>query len=520
MEPRSVLVLARRHYHSAITDRARTRRDAAGTPTAFDAPHTVELLRQVVLAHGDVDAFVEADGTRCTFARWERAADGVARGLSELGVAHGDVVCLMLPSSIDYMVAYQAVMRLGAITSGINLRLGPVEVQHILQQTAPVLTVIGDDLEPPAGERVVRQSELRAMAALDPMGDAPLRAEDPVAIVWTSGSTGRPKGALFDHRNLRAIAAAAGPLSAPFDRRLSPLPFPHVGTMTRAWDEISRVITTVITPTPWRPEAALELIERERVTVAQGVPTQWELMLRHPDLPSRDLSSLRLAASGGSRVPPDLLARLRSTLDVPVLNRYSTTEAAIVSGTMPDDPDEVVTETLGRPGAGIELRVVDEGGMEVPPGVTGSVQVRSAAVMRGYWKDPERTAEVLADDGWLSLGDVGNVGRDGNLRFMGREGEMYIRGAYNVYPSEVEQVIRDHPEVSQVAVLGVPDPVLGEVGHAFVVADRPVALAALREWVGQRLADYKRPDRLTLLDELPLNSTSKVDRMALRRLAE
>jgi acyl-CoA synthetase (AMP-forming)/AMP-acid ligase II len=485
----------------------------------FDADNAVELLRAVVEVHGDADAYVEADGTRISFAQWQRAADGVAAGLSELGVGVGDVVCLMLRSSIDYAVCYQAAMRLGAITSGINLRLGPIEVGHILERTAPALVVV-DDVEPPVGRVHLHRRDLSELARLDPGCLPGLRADQPVAIVWTSGTTGKPKGAVFDHRNLRAVAAAVGPLSAPFDRRLSPLPFAHVGTMTRQWDEIANVVAVVITPTPWRAGDALGLMERERVTVGQGVPTQWELVLRHPDLAMADLSSLRLVASGGSRVPADLVARLRDALGVPVLNRYASTEAAVVSGTRPDDPDRVVVETVGRPGEGVELRVVGADGDPLPDGEPGRVQVRSAAVMGGYWRDPALTAQVLHADGWLDLGDVGTVGSDGNLRFLARKSELYLRGGYNVYPGEVEQVLREHSLIEQVAVIGVPDPVLGELGHAFVVTTGELELDEVRRWVRGQLADYKAPDRLTLVDDLPLTSMGKVDRTALRGAAE
>lgn len=492
-----------------------------GGPHVFDADTATELLRQVAAAHPDADAYVEADGARLSFADWDRAADGVATGLAEHGVRAGDVVCLMLPSCVDYVVAYLGAMRLGALTSGINLRLGPREVAHVLDQSDPQVVIVDDALtEPPAGRRCLHRRDLAEMATRPPSDLPPVDAASPVAIVWTSGSTGRPKGAVFDHRNLAAVAMASGPLSAPFDRRLSPLPFPHVGTMTRVWDEIANVVATVITPTPWRADAALGLIERERVTVAQGVPTQWELMLRHPDFGTTDVSSLRLVGTGGSRVPADLVARLRHRLGVPVLNRYSTTEAAIVTGTFPDDPDELVVETVGRSGGGVEVRVVDDDGRTLPADAAGTVQVRSGAVMRGYWRDPDLTRRVLDQDGWLTVGDLGQLDARGNLRFRGRQGEMYLRGGYNVYPSEVEDVLRQHPTVTQVAVVGVPDPVLGEIGHAFVAADAPVTLDELRATVKAELADYKRPDRLTIVDALPLNSTSKVDRAALVRQAE
>src|SRR3954452_10856365 len=213
---------------------------------------TVELMKDVASSYADHEAFIDRD-TRLTFGAWDRAADGLAAHLSDLRVARGSVVGLLLPSSADYAICYQAIMRLGAITTGINSRLGVNEVASILERTTPSVFIVDDALEAPnTGAHVIRRSELAALYQHDPLPSLPnLRPDDPVAIVWTSGTTGRPKGAVFDHDNLRAMSEGAGILSERFDRRMSPLPFPHVGYMTRVWDEVARVITTVIVPSPW-----------------------------------------------------------------------------------------------------------------------------------------------------------------------------------------------------------------------------------------------------------------------------
>ena len=377
------------------------------------AAHTVELLRQVAARYPTVDAFVDAEGHRLSFGAWDRAADGVAAGLADHGVVAGDVVCLLVPSSLEYMVCYQAAMRLGAITTGVNIRLGRDEIEHIIRATTPRVTVVADDEErvlPATAGTVVRSSQLARFWSADAPPLPTVRARQPVLICWTGGTTGRPKGAVFDHDSLAAVARATGALSAAFDRRLSPIPFAHVATMTRAWDEISRVITTVITPARWTAAAALRLIEQERVTVAQGVPTQWELMLRDPVIETADLSTVRLAGIGGSRVPPDLVQRMRAVLGVPVVNRYASTEAGgVISGTRPDDPEEVIVETVGRASDGVEVRVAEDDGTPRAVGEVGRVQVRSGAVMRGYWRDPDATGAVLDADGWLTVGDVGRL---------------------------------------------------------------------------------------------------------------
>ncbi len=482
---------------------------------------TVALLRDTAQAEPSAEAFVDG-GTRLTFGAWDRAADGLAGALADRGVGKGDVVALLLPSSADYATCYAAAMRLGAITTGINLRLGAAEVASIVERTRPAVVVVDDGVEPPPGDAaVLARRDLAELYELDPPASLPdLSPSDPVAIVWTSGTTGVPKGAVFDHANLAAMAPGAGALSADHDRRLSPLPFAHVGYMTRMWDELVHRITTVITPTPWKAAGALRLIEDERVTVGQGVPTQWALMLADPSFDATDVSSLRLAGTGAARVPAELVREMRERLGCPVVVRYASTEASLITGTRLGDADEVVAETVGRASEGVELRLVGEEGAPVGTGEVGQVQCRSGAAMRGYWDDPERTAEVLDPDGWVSTGDLGWLGADGNLRLVGRRTEMYVRGGYNVYPAEVEAVLGEHPSVDRAAVVGVPAPVLGDVGWAFVVPAAGIAVdpEELKAWCRERLADYKAPDHVRVVDDLPLTSMLKVDKRALADL--
>jgi acyl-CoA synthetase (AMP-forming)/AMP-acid ligase II len=281
----------------------------------------------------------------------------------------------------------------------------------------------------------------------------------------------------------------------------------------------------VITPQPWTAASAIELLVSERVTVGQGVPTQWALMLAHPDLDGADLSHLRIAGTGASRVPPELVRAMRERLGCPVVVRYTSTESSLGTGTRPEDSDEVVATTVGRPVPGVELEVVDDDGAPVTPGAVGRVRLRSAAVLRGYvgerpsgeLLDAAATASVLDAGGWVTTGDLGAVGDDGNLRLAGRVSEMYIRGGYNVYPAEVEAVLGEVPGVAQVAVVGAPDAVLGEIGAAFVVpaAGSAPSLDELTSACRCQLADYKAPDRLYLVGELPLTPMAKVDKRAL-----
>jgi acyl-CoA synthetase (AMP-forming)/AMP-acid ligase II len=501
----------------------------------------VSVLREAARVNGDVEAYVEAGtGTRSTltFAEWDRAADGVAGHLHRLGVAKGDVVCLLLPSSIDYAVLYAGLQRVGAITSGINPRLGPAEVASVVERAVPALLVVDPAVaRPPDAGRApaVTRAEARSWWA----GPAPdtrpvLASSDPVAVVWTSGTTGKPKGALFDHSNLAAVARGTDVLSQPGDRRLSPLPFAHVAYMTRAWDEIANAVTTVITPTPWRADDAIRIMAEEGVTVGQGVPTQWALMLESPELPRADLRSLRVVGTGAARMTAAMVADVRRRFGAPVVVRYTSTESSLGTGTTLTSSDEEVATTVGRAVPGVELAIVDDGGRAVPPGTVGRVRLRSAAAMRGYWGrgpgrgrpvgellDTAATSEVLAGDGWLTTGDFGRLTPEGNLQLSGRAHERYIRGGYNVYPAEVEEALSSHPDVARAAVVGVPDDVLGEVGVAVVVAQpgaRP-DLADLRHHCAGQLSDYKAPDVLVVVEELPLTPMMKIDAGRLAELA-
>lgn len=484
-----------------------------------------EVLAAAVRAHPDRDAYVH-DGRRIDYAGLERASAGFAATLLALGVRKGDIVSLTIPSSIEFAAAYLGAIRAGAITSAINQRLGPAERASIIERTAPAVTVALDDQPIPAGAgRVIRLSELGVAFAVPRRSDEPGLVEtDPVAIVWTSGTTGAPKGAVYDHVSLRTIHEGMGDLTAPGDRRLVSLPFAHMGFMTRIWDELAAGTTLVLVGEPWLAARQIELVEPERITMMTGVPTQWELMLAHPALDACDTSGLRLAGVGGSSVAPDLVRRMRERLHCPVITRYTSTEAGLISGTSIGDDDETVATTVGVASSVVEIRVVDPATEAVVgSGEVGEIRSRSRAMFRGYFNDAPRSRDALDTDGFLRTGDLGVVDDDGNLRIVGRLKEMYIRGGYNVYPSEVEGVIADHRAVRQAAVIGVTAPVLGEVGVAFVVPetghDAP-DLASLRAWCRERLADYKAPDRLVIVDTLPVTAGHKIDKQALAAIAK
>ena len=331
---------------------------------------TVQQLMDAVAATlGDREAYVDA-GQRVTFGEWLTRADLLAAEFVRRGVRRGDVVALMLPPSIDYAVCYAAAAKAGAVTTGLNTRIGRRETDAILGQCSPALVVRDASLglpEVPAGTPVLPRSELAAIcgdvagAAAARQALAAVQAEcepaDIVTIMWTSGTTGLPKGACFDHRNLRAIAAAAGAMCAPGDRRLGALPFAHAGYMGRLWDQLEKGIALVICAPGLPPVDMVRLVASERVTVFGAVPTQWERLLRLPDVDGAALSHVRIGTSASAPIRPEVVEEIAKRLGFPMIVRYAMTESPTITGTEPEDPPDVQFRTVGRAQQGMEVSV-------------------------------------------------------------------------------------------------------------------------------------------------------------------
>ncbi len=513
------------------------------------APTLPELLRAAARQAPDAEAFRYCH-ERLTYGDWDLLADRMAGGLAARGIGHGSVVALLLPSTPFYLVAYLAAARLGAVTTGINVRYRRTEIGHILRRSGAALLLAVETWhdadfrqaidsvrsEVPELREVIwvaanqlRSSTRDVVERLATGGaDAPAVAvapDDPVTIVFTSGTTGVPKGPWYTHRNILALAEidtrryADGVI--PFQKHLvTGLSFAHIGTMGRIGLQIGHLGASLIHDA-FDPAAVLDVIERERLSHLGGFPTQIIMLLDHPDRRRRDLSSLKSVLLGGAPSSPELIRRIQHELRVVISMRYSSTEVGIATASLPDDPPELLTTTVGKPTPGVELRIVNSANEPLPADEVGEVVVRSAATMRGYWRDPAATAATIDADGWVHTGDLGYLDADGYLHLRGRQSEMFIRGGYNVYPAEIEDRLAKHPQVARAAVLGVPDAVFGEVGWAFVVPRDGAAaptLAELRAFVGAELASFKRPDGLTLLPELPLTPMFKVDKRALRGL--
>jgi acyl-CoA synthetase (AMP-forming)/AMP-acid ligase II len=451
---------------------------------------------------GDAPAYVAADGEPLSYADLDRRSDAAAVGLLQDGVGEGDVVALLLPSSPAYVIAYVAAAKVGAITAGVNQRLSEPEQRAVLDVAQPKL-VVSEPLPEVKGETP------------PVLPDDP---ERPVAIVFTSGTTGLPKGAVYAARQLAFIASIeTGGQWGTGGRGLAGTSFAHLGFMSKLEGVLMRGGTTYLMER-WTAAGALRMAVERKLTGMGGIPTQLALMMREPGFDDADLSSLRSIVMGGGPATPALVQEIRRRFKVPVLTRYSCTEAGLGTGTMPDDPPEDAEISVGRPQRGVELLFDGD-----------EVCFRSPATMSGYWgaggrgplgvpagvsagRRPERTNVIV------HTGDVGWVDDQGRLRLSGRATEMFVRGGYNVHPQEVETVLAEHPSVASVAVVPRPDDVMGEVGVAVVVVRHgqpQPTLDDLRAFGRDRLAAYKLPEDILIVEGLPLTAMEKVDRRAL-----
>jgi acyl-CoA synthetase (AMP-forming)/AMP-acid ligase II len=501
-----------------------------------------DVIRDAAARYGDTALYVTPDGGELSYAALDRLSDEVAIGFAARGVGAGDVVALVLPSGTAYAVAYAAAAKIGALTAGINDRLSPPERRRCLAVARPRLvvaskeldrdTAIGEVIEVDDVVVLTSGTGIDAHTLLDALREGPSRhagagsgsqalrpdPDRPVAVVFTSGTTGQPKGAVFTWGQLEAIGDIdGGGRWGGGGRSLSSTSFAHLGYMTKLPQALRGGGTTFIMRR-WSAGEALEMVERHRITTLGGIPTQVALMLRHDRFDSTDTSSVRTIAMGGGPSTAALVREARARFGVAVVVRYTCTEAGVGVGTAPEDPPEDAEQSVGRARRGVELTIRSDDDAVLPMGELGHVCLRSPAVMRGYWHDGEATAAVFTADGAVRTGDLGYIDELGRLHLSGRSKEMYVRGGYNVYPLEVENVLADHPGVAHVAVVARLDPVMGEIGVAVVVprsgAPAPT-LDALREHGRGRLAAYKLPEAILLADDLPRTAMEKIDRTAL-----
>jgi long-chain acyl-CoA synthetase len=459
------------------------------------------------------------------------AAGRVTSLLSSAGVAPGDRVAIMLPNVPAFPIAFYGALGAGAVVVPMNPLLKSREVAYYLGDSgAKVLfawyTAAGEAAKGAAdtGTELVTvdDPDMRSvLAGLFPVHTRVERADDDDAVVlYTSGTTGQPKGAELTHANLtRNAALTAGTLinSGTDDVIMGCLPLFHVFGLTCGLNATITSGATLTLLPRFDAGHALDVIARDRVTVFEGVPTMYAAMLHHPGSADADTSSLRTCISGGAAMPVEILHSFERTFGCVILEGYGLSETSPVASF--NHPNaERKPGSIGTPVIGVEMRVVGPDGASLGVGEVGEIAIRGHNVMKGYWRKPEATAEAIPD-GWFRTGDLARVDEDGYFFIVDRKKELIIRGGYNVYPREIEEVLYEHPAVAEAAVVGIPHDSLGEeVGAA--VALKPGATATpdeLRAHVKDRVAAYKYPRQVWLVDELPKGPTGKILRREVRR---
>jgi long-chain acyl-CoA synthetase len=481
------------------------------------------LLTDSAARHADRTA-LKLDDIALPYAVVEEATARVAGMLKGGGIGEGDRVGIMLPNLPYFAFCFYAALRLGAEVVPMNPLLKQREVAfHLADSEAKLILAwhqFGQAAEPGAHEAgaecllVERGPFEEMMGAAEPVRDVLDRDDSDTAVVlYTSGTTGTPKGAMLTHGNLRAATDISIDLVHPGPETVTfgGLPLFHVFGLTSGLNT-SFAVGGCLTLLPrFDPGKALEIVQRDRVSTFLGVPTMYAALLNHPDRDSFDASTLDLCVSGGAAMPVEIMRGFEKAFDAKVLEGYGLSETtAIASFNRPDR--ERKPGSIGQPVGDMEMKLVDDDGDEVPQGEVGEIVVRGPTVMTAYWNKPEATAETLDPDGWLRTGDMGTMDEDGYFYVVDRKKEMVIRGGFNVYPREIEEVAYEHPAVREVAVIGVPDEMLGqEVAAAFALKrGAEVTALELRDFVKARVAAYKYPRYVWIVDELPKGPTGKI----------
>jgi long-chain acyl-CoA synthetase len=466
---------------------------------------------------------VRLDDLALSYAALELASAHLAGLLAAHGVLAGDRVGIMLPNVPHFPVCYYGALRAGAVVVPMNVLLKRREVAYYLGDSGAKLVFAweGFAAEAQAGAEeagaeciIVELAGFTELvgAATPATGIAEVRDEDTAVLLYTSGTTGQPKGAELTHANLISNAEGSRELFGKGADAvcLGVLPLFHSFGQTCVMNATLGGGGTLTLIPRFEPAKALEVIGRDRVNVFQGVPTMYGAMLHLPDRDRYDVSSLELCASGGSAMPVELLRSFEETFGCMILEGYGLSESSPVASFNHRDRERKAG-SIGTPISGVQMKVVDDDGVEVPQGEIGEIVIHGHNVMKGYWERPEATEETIVD-GWLHTGDLARVDEDGYFFIVDRKKELIIRGGYNVYPREVEEVLYEHPGVREVAVLGIPHDEYGEeVGAAVSLTDgAQVTPEELRAFVRERVAAYKYPREVWIVDELPKGPTGKI----------
>ena len=509
-----------------------------------------ENFERTVAANPNGEALVDmASGRRWTYAELNNEIDVVARGLMALGIERGERVGMWAPNCPEWTIVQYATAKIGAILVNINPSYRTHELAYVLKQSG-VRTLVSatefktsdyvgmvDEVRPDAPEisevvflgtddwtRLVDGAQSVPVDALRARM-ATLGNDDPINIQYTSGTTGFPKGATLSHRNILNNGFITTELInlGPKDKLCIPVPFYHCFGMVLGNLGCTSHGATMVIPAPgFDPTLTLDALEKERCTAVYGVPTMFIAMLGDPDLADRDLSSMRTGIMAGSVCPVEVMKRAISDMNLTELSiAYGMTETSPAScQTRIDDDLERRTASIGRAQPHVEIKIIDPAtGDVVDRGQPGEYCARGYNLMLGYWQDEAKTREAIDDDGWLHTGDLAVMRDDGYCNIVGRIKDMVIRGGENIYPREVEEFLYTHPDIEDAQVIGVPDDKYGEEICAWVrmkPGRSPLDAAAVRDFAGGKLAHYKIPRYVHVVDEFPMTITGKVRKVEMR----
>ncbi|MGA9488816.1 MAG: FadD3 family acyl-CoA ligase [Mycobacterium sp.] len=462
---------------------------------------------------GDAEAIVDGP-LRYTFRDVVDRIRCAAGAFADLGIEKGERVALWAPNSAHWIIAAFGLLTAGGVLVPVNTRFKTEEAGDIITRSAAKAVLVhkgflGQDFTAPAGIPVI---DLKSdfLSSGSPF-ERTVSGADIADIIFTSGTTGRPKGAMMNHRQTLRMYEEWATLAdlREGDRYLQINPYFHTFGLKAGLISSFLRGATMLPLAVFEIDAAVNLVKHERITMLPGPPTLYHSLLTVVD--KATLSTLRAGVTGAADIPVELVRRIHDELPFQTLmTGYGLTEAGNVTLSRPGDSFEDVATTAGLPCEDVEVRIADD----------GEVLVRGYGVMQGYLDDPEATANAIDGDGWLHTGDLGNFDDAGRLRIDGRKKDMFIVGGFNAYPAEIEGYMLEHPAVAQVAVIGVPDERLGQVGKAFVVShqhsDGTVSEADLISWCRERMAGFKAPRYVEFLGELPLNATGKVMKDQLR----
>ena len=475
-------------------------------------------------------------GNPITYKELQEKVFSVAAGLKELGVQKGTHVAIMMTNRPEYIITYFAILANGGTVVPINPTFKEKEVEYILNDSESVI-LITEQLTKPVVENILEEVPAIKQVILysdtpdeqfipwqqletSPITEiTPLHATDVAQIIYTSGTTGNPKGAMITHGNLNwmAITAAVYNRLVPSDRILVVLPLFHAYAKLQGF--LSPIVhgATIYLEEKFHPVETAKALAQHKITVFLGVPTMYAYFLQIPNIAELDFSSLRTAGCGGASLPEELLHKTNATFGVEISEGYGLTESTVMLMTTPRDLEKKLN-AVGVPLAGVDLKIVDAEGNEVGPHEVGEIIFRGPNMMKGYYKKPEETANTIKE-GWLYTGDMAYKDEDGYHFIVDRKKDIIIRGGFNIYPREIEELLYQHPAVVECSVIGRPDPIFGEKTVAYVVKKDPeLTEQAVRDYCKEKIAEYKVPDYISFIEEIPKSGTGKLLKTALKEL--